>query len=82
MKTSAGNYTKSELMKTQTSFYQYWSHNGTYIGKWWVSDLIKWTTCVPHFQGIPHLPVLMVNAYDDPVISPELHKYPILFTSM
>lgn len=45
-----------------------------------VLDLHEWSSCVTMMNRISSLPVLLINAKDDPVVSAQLHAYPIKYT--
>ncbi|KAL5468745.1 hypothetical protein EMCRGX_G029858 [Ephydatia muelleri] len=45
-----------------------------------VQDLHEWSSCAPMMNRIPSLPMLFINAKDDPIVSVQLHKFPIKYT--
>lgn len=45
-----------------------------------VSDLYEWSSCVPMMHKISGLPMLLINARDDPIVSVQLHSFPIKYT--
>ena len=45
------------------------------------TDLYEWSSCVQLMNKIPDLPMLLINARDDPIVSPQLHSFPVQYTS-
>lgn len=45
-----------------------------------VQDLHEWSSCAAMMNRIPSLPMLFINAKDDPIVSVQLHKFPIKYT--
>ncbi len=43
-------------------------------------DLLRFVACNEHFYKIPDLPILFLNAFDDPVVPKEIFELPIKYT--
>lgn len=41
-----------------------------------VEEMYQWSSCVPFLEKIPSLPIVFVNAIDDPLIPEDLQVFP------